>query len=300
MVGYMHPSYAESLCEFGIPRKLPHSGGSILIRHIPGFTDVDAMGCYPLFFCQDWCQLHSDLQNVDGELVSLAIVTDPFGKFDKRYLGDSFDSVIPFKEHFIVDLQLSTSDLVSAHHRYYARKAVKCLQVEECPEPIKCIDEWVALYTNLMSRHGLSGIKTFSRDAFARQLEIPGTVMFRVLHQHVTVAAQIWFVQGEVGYSHLTALSEAGYALRASYALYWFAMEYFLGKVRWLDLGAGAGTNNNANDGLSEFKRGWSSGTRTTYFCGRIFNRERYAEITKATYSTDTNYFPAYRKGEFG
>jgi hypothetical protein len=40
------------------------------------------MGCYPLFACQEWSQLNADLEGVAGELVSLALVTDPFGEYD--------------------------------------------------------------------------------------------------------------------------------------------------------------------------------------------------------------------------
>ncbi|HAM51938.1 MAG TPA: hypothetical protein DCP92_15090 [Nitrospiraceae bacterium] len=79
----------------------------------------------------------------------------------------------------------------------------------------------------------------------------------------------------------------------------WFTIEYFSAKVRWLDLGGGAGLKNNAKDGLSEFKRGWSTGTRTVYFCGRIFDRKKYAEIENARGITETDYFPSYREGEF-
>lgn len=49
MTGYIHPGYAESLTEFGTPRELPRSKGWILKCQIPGFSDYDAMGCYPLF-----------------------------------------------------------------------------------------------------------------------------------------------------------------------------------------------------------------------------------------------------------
>ncbi len=208
-------------------------------------------------------QLSCDLEDIEEDtttnLVSLALVTDPFGEYDETYLRRCFkDVVIPFKEHYIVDLHRPLDTMVSAHHRYYARKALKKLSLEECREPLQFIDEWIALYGNLINRHNLEGIKAFSRESFAKQLAIPGAVMLRVMHQGIPVGAQIWFVQGEVGYSHLTALNETGYALRASYALYWFAVEFFSGKVRWLDLGAGAGAKSDGKDGLSEFKRGWS------------------------------------------
>jgi hypothetical protein len=82
ITGYLHPGYAASLAEFGTPRLLPRSEGWILERQIPGSPYSDGMGCYPLFACQDWSQLHADLESIGSELVSLALVTDPFGKYD--------------------------------------------------------------------------------------------------------------------------------------------------------------------------------------------------------------------------
>jgi hypothetical protein len=45
------------------------------------------------------------------------------------------------------------------------------------------------------------------------------------------------------------------------------------------------------------FKRGWSTGERTVYLCGRILNRPKYAELSERAVA-EPGYFPAYRKGE--
>lgn len=301
MTGYMHPGYAESLAEFGTPRQLPRCGGWILERQIPGFPYRDAMGCYPLFCCQDWSQLYADLEDLGDELVSLALVTDPFGEYEVAYLEQCFkDVVIPFKKHYVADLRLPLSEIVSRRRRKHAHRALKNSEIKICLEPIQFIDEWVALYDELIQRHNISGISAFSRTAFVRQLSIPGAVMLRAVHQGLAVGAQLYLVQGEVVHCHLGAANEAGYNLGAIYALDWFSLEYFSDKACWLNFGGGAGLTSSDTDGLSQYKRGWSTETRTVYFCGRIFNHERYAEIVKARDITATDYFPAYRKGEFG
>jgi len=260
------------------------------------------MGCYPLFACQGWSKLHLDLDDIqDNELVSLALVADPFGCYDQAYLRQCFkDLVLPFKDHFVVGLRHPMNDVVSKHHHYYAHRALEKVIVETCSDPAQFLDEWVRLYATLIKRHHLAGIKAFSRTAFAKQLNVPGLVVFRAVSQGIVVGGHLWYVQGEVAHSHLAAFNPLGYDLMVSYALYWSAIEYFADKVQWLDLGAGAGFRPSGNDGLSQFKRGWSTGTRTAYFCGRVFNRERYGEIVEARGISATNYFPAYRKGEFG
>ena len=121
--GYLHPAYAESLAEFGTPYLLPASGGWLLKRPVPGVPYQDAMGCYPLFACRDWSQLGADLADIRTDLVSLALVADPFGIYEYTTLKRCFDTVSPFKDHFIIDLSLPLRTFVSAHHRYRGRKA---------------------------------------------------------------------------------------------------------------------------------------------------------------------------------
>ena len=301
ITGYMHPGYAESLAQFGTPRRLPRSGGWILVRQIPGSPYHDAMGTYPLFACQDWSQLYLDLEEMGDELVSLAVVADPFGHHRASCLHECFkDVVIPFKEHFVIDLKSSVNTFVCAHHRRYARKALRDLYVERCDEPEQFVKVWGDLYTNLVKTHNITGIPAFSRTAFTKQLSVPGIVVFRAVSEERTVGMLLWYIQKEVGYYHLGAYSPVGYNLRASFALFWFAIEYFAANgLRWLNLGAGAGVRDDGMDGLSRFKHGWSTGTQTAYFCGRIFDRARYSEIVRAKGISATDYFPAYRNGEF-
>jgi len=299
--GYLHPQYPQSLAEFGTLRELPRSEGWILERQILGFPYHDAMGCYPLFVCQDWSQLHADLENMGSEPVTLSLVTDPFGDYEKNYLRRCFRHVVlPFKEHFIVDLRRPMKTFVCQHHRRYARKASGQLKVEICEEPGQFINKWVELYANLIKRHNIRGILAFSRSAFAKQLKVPGIVVFRAVHQEETVGMLLWYTHGEVAYYHLGAYSNLGYDLGASFPLFWFAIEHFAGNgLTWLNLGAGAGVKGNGTDGLSRFKRGWSTGTRTAYFCGRIFDYAKYSEVVKIKGNSSTDYFPPYRKGEF-
>ncbi len=60
--GYLNQAYAHSLSEFGNPRLLPQSQGSILEREILESSYRDAMGCYPLFACKDWAHLSEDIK----------------------------------------------------------------------------------------------------------------------------------------------------------------------------------------------------------------------------------------------
>ena len=219
--GYLHPQYAASFAEFGCHRALPRCGGWILERPTPCVGFRDAMGCYPLFACRDWSQLAADVEDMADSLVCLSVVTDPFGEYDEAQLRECFrDKVVPFKEHFCIDLERPTEDYVQRHHWRYAHKALVRLHVERYENAPESLDDWVSLYGYLIQRHGISGIPAFSRTAFARQFKVPGLVAFRALHQGTLVGMSLSYVQGNVVYTHLIACNALGYELDSSYALY--------------------------------------------------------------------------------
>lgn len=298
MTGYLHHRYAASLSEFGEPVHLSNCDGWILSREIDGFDYYDAMGCYPIFACRDWSSFHQDLDHFHDQFVTLALVPDPFGDYEREYLKSCLDFVRPYKHHYIVMLNSPIEKIVSKHHRYYARRALKSVKVDVVSQPELFVDEWDKLYEYLIQRHNLAGIKAFSRKAFEDQLRIPGIVVLQAKTEDTTVGAHLWFQQDNIAYSHLAAFTPRGYDLMASYALYWFAIEYFSPHFEFLDLGAGSGIEAK-QDGLSKFKRGWSTDTKVTYFCGKIFDQEKYNLIINTLDIKATNYFPAYRAGEY-
>jgi hypothetical protein len=187
---------------------------------------------------------------------------------------------------------------VHPHHRYYARRALRDVEVQRCDEPARFLDEWTGLYENLVARHGLRGTQAFSRASFDRQLRVPGIVMLRAVHEGRAVAAHLWYRQGEVAHSHLAASSPRGYALMAAYALCWVALSAFADEVRWLNFGAGAGLGGDGRDGLTRFKRGWTTLTRTAFFCGRIFDR-RATRRRRPRLGSRAATFPRLPPGEF-
>jgi len=299
--GYSHRGFAESLAEFGSPRFLARSGGWLLEREVPDTSFRDAMGCYPLFACDDWSQLDRDLDELTAELVSVAVVADPFGDHDPELLRKCFpDVVAPFKEHLVTDLSQPPESFVDPQHRRKARRALDRLNVELCDDPLRFVDEWNNLYANLIKRHSIHGLSAFSANSFKAQLAVPGISMFRAARDGETVGMTLWYTDRGVAYYHLGAYSDTGYEMEASFGLFWLALDHFATRgLKWLDLGAGAGLANQT-DGLTRFKRGWATGTRPAYFCGRIFDQLKYDEAMKARQIAASSYFPAYRKGEFG
>ncbi|MGI9285954.1 MAG: GNAT family N-acetyltransferase [Pseudomonadales bacterium] len=300
LTGYLHPLYAASLAEFGDPRQLPSSGGWILQREIPGTNSLyDGMGTYPLFCCPDWSKLKYDLKALTNDLVSLSLVTDPFGDFNLSDLEDSFDKVIPFKKHFVADMSTPVNELVSKRHRSDARRSLRKVVVEVSDNPYAYLDEWIELFSVLEKRHKIKALRAFSRNAFAAQLQVPGLVMFKAVLGNELVGLDLWYVQDDVAQGHLAAFSPAGYETHASYATKWTLIEYFKGKVSWINFGGAPGGSADDGKGLGHFKRGWSNTTQMAYFCAKVLNPELYSKLDAAVGSHTDDYFPSYRRGEF-
>lgn len=298
-LGYADPLYAQSLREFGKPRELPRCGGWLLEREIPGTPYRDAMGCYSLFACRDWSRISEDLAEIGDDLVSVALVADPLGDYAPEQLAEWFDVAIPFKEHYVSDLARPLESFVSKDHRRDARAALKRVSVQVVADLPSFVDEWTDLYSNLIARHDIRGIRAFSRAAFADQFRIPGMTAFRADANGQLVGGHLALVQGDCAYYHLAAMTAEGYKLGAGYALKWTDLCHFAGNVAIYNHLGGAGVSSQAGDGLSLFKRGWSSGTRMAYFCGRILNRPVYDELAARSIDPTGSYFPIYRQGEF-
>jgi hypothetical protein len=300
-MGYADPKYALSMSEFGELRELPRCGGWMLVRPIFGTRYKDAMGCYPLFACRDWTRLHEDLERVSEDIVSLSLVTDPFCKMAPEYLQKHFDLVKPFKTHYVTDLGYPLESIVNKDYRYNARKSLKAMDIEICGEPAQYVDEWTGLYGNLINRHGIKGLNAFSRKCFEIQLNVPGMFMILGRREGEIIGATILLIGDHEAYTHLSAFTSIGYKIHAAYGIRWKAFAFLQERgIRYLDNGGGAGIKDDPRDGLAQFKRGWSNGRRTVYFCGRIFHRQGYDDLCRKSGATNVDYFPAYRAAEFG
>ncbi|MCY6370542.1 hypothetical protein [Clostridium ganghwense] len=299
-IGYLNNNYANSFKEWGEPITLGESRGWLLKRKIAGYNLYDAMGLYPLFCCKDWKKLSLDFQKLKNNLVSITLVTDPFGEYKITELYKIFDFVKPFKKHYIVDLSCELNKFIYKGHKRKAKKALKDIEVEICTKNcVRYLDEFIELYNVLIKRHKITGIRRFSRKAFEYQLKTPGTILIRGVYDGRVVGMKLCIIHEDVAYDHLMAISHEGYNMHASYGITLRELEYLKNKVKWIDLGANAGINSNLNDGLNQFKRGWSTGKKMVYLCGKVLDEEKYDGITWRLKKSSVEYFPEYREGEF-
>jgi hypothetical protein len=298
--GYAHDRYATSFAELGDPIRLHRVHCWLLARRISATRYSDAVGPYPFFTCENVAEAVTEMMDLAQALVSVSLVLDPFSGHSCQQLEGWFELVLPFKTHYLVDLEVSFDRYLCRHHRRYAKRSLSLVEVEILQNASACSAEWAELYTHLIIRHEITGIRAFTPKALADQIAVPGCHYFRAIHEGSTVGALVCYLDRGVAYAHLISTTPLGQKLMAQYALYWTAIEYFRERARWFALGGVAGSSDGRSEGLAFFKRGWATATCQAFFCGKILNRTRYDELCRSLHLAVPDHFPAYRGGVYG
>jgi len=212
-------------------------------------------------------------------------------------LSNFFNFFFEYRSHFLLDTNLPAEEVISAGRQKDVRKALKGVEVETIIFPNIDIDEWCRLYENLIHKHQISGIRSFSRESFQKQLSIPNTHYFRVVNQGDVVGGALFYIQDNTAYYHLAAQTKKGYDLHSSYAAIWTAIKELSKKVRWIEFQGGSTIN--GLDGLSKFKMGWSSSQKKSVFCGKVLDAQKYNEVISMNKTPETDWFPAYRSSDY-
>jgi lipid II:glycine glycyltransferase (peptidoglycan interpeptide bridge formation enzyme) len=242
--------------------------------------------------------LSDDLANINEELVSVACVLDPYGSYDINRIESIFPEIcIPFKTHYYIDLQSYKEKNIANNHRRNAKKAKQVIDIRPVKTPQFAVDRWYKLYENLIRRHSINGITCFSYNSFQKQLEVPGAYLYEARYNSITVGMVLFYIQGDYVHYHLAAYNEDGYKYRASFGIFHDAIKHFksLG-LRQLCLGGTSGTKDSSDNGLVRFKKGWASGKRIAWFCGKIIDHRKYRTLVEQKGLQKNTFFPAYRK----
>jgi hypothetical protein len=289
---YADPRFAASLSEFGTPVHLEHSGATVLLSRIADEDHVDAVGPYPLLSCPRPELLGSDLDQLrDHGAVSLTAVLDPLRP---PAPGDERFAVLrPFKTHFLT-VPPAVGDRPSPHHRRQVRLARSRVTVQVEPGRSADVAAWMDLWGVLVAQHGLTSMRAGSRQAFAAQFALQGSIVMWASVGEERVAAQFVLATDKVAYVHLAAASALGRACRAMYALDAALLELAEDGGLTIHWGGGSGPTA-AEDGLTAYKRGWANATREAQLLGAVLEPATYARLSERSMGTPSGWFPAYR-----
>lgn len=287
---YSTAQYAATLSHVGRPFDVPEWGTHAIIRPIHGGGE-DVIGTYPITVFKEDADVAGGLVRLkDAGFVSVTLVCDDFHRPDHL---QGFDVVREFKSHFLHRGPGHSFAGGYCPHQEHRRKIRRAKRDVVCREiDLKThLNEWIALYDTLVRRHILTGVHAFPRESFKSLAEIPGIVAIGGFVKDEMVCCNLWAVHDGRAHSHLVASNENGYELRAAYAVTDFAIRHFA-DCDVINLGGSAGSGDK-EDGLAQFKRGFSNETAPAWLCGAIMNREAYDLLSAGQESNE--YFPQYR-----
>lgn len=294
--GYASLDYARTLAHAGDPWPVAAWGTSVLLRPIPNAPGaLDAMGPYPVCSLVSGADIPAGLAALrSARAVSVVLVADPLAGVGPAALSRHFPLCRPFKTHYLVDRDAGPVTL-SKHHRDRIRRGERWAAARLVPfeQPV-WRDTWCRLYAELIARHALTGVHAFPAAAFDTLAVLPpGTLVAFAAEtpDGDVLAMQLWIRCGDRAYSHLTATSQAGYRVGATYVVYATAIKHFA-DCRVLDLGGGAGTADDLEDTLATFKRGFANASTVAHLCGAVLDDAAYRRLA---HGCETAYFPAYR-----
>ena len=288
---YAAPAYAQALAygQGWAAADVPEWATSVLIRPIAG-GGLDAAGPYPRTPFAPAADLDGGLDRLrELGLVSAVVAPDPLAAPDLARLQAAFDVCRPFKTHLLIDRAKGYAP--SKHHRDRIRRGLRRCRVEVVSLETRLAD-WRALYGELAARHQISGLAAFNDPYFPMLAREPAFVAFAAFVGEAVAGMTIWFEHAGVAVSHLTAANALGYANSANYALNDAAIAHFAGAAA-IDLGGGAGLDDDPADGLFQFKQGFANDRTIAHICGVVLDAPAYAALCGARPTAD--FFPAYR-----
>lgn len=289
----MHPystlAYASTLSHVGRPLEVPEWGTYVLVRNVPG-GGVDACGAYPITVFKDDADIAGGLAYLKLlGIVSVTVVTDDFHRPDHMR---GFDVVKEFKTHYLhrgPGNSFTGGYFPHQEHRYKIRRAKRTVEARLIDLKAHLTD-WCALYDSLIKRHILTGVHAFPRESFTALSQIEGIEAVAGFVDNEMVCCNLWAVHDGRAHSHLVASSEKGYELRAAYAVTDASIKHFA-HCDIINLGGSAG-NGDKDDGLAQFKRGFSNASSPAWLCGAILHQQAYDMLSVGK---STEYFPEYR-----
>lgn len=287
---YASRLYAEALGDLGRTVRLDGWGGFVIARPTPGQAREDAMGAYPMAVIDPSADLGAGLAALRQlGLVSLVLVPDPLAGPPVDRLTAAFDLCRPFKTHYLIDVAAGVE--FSKHHRDRVRRGARRCRIERV-----CLADqlavWRDLYAGLVNRKSIRGTADFTPGYFERLAQAPQIAAFAAFVGDAPAAMTLWFEHAGVAYNHLTASNALGYANGANFALYAAAIDHF-GGAALMNLGGGAGLDDDPEDGLAAFKRGFANAETRALICGAVLDAEAYAALGAGR--APSAFFPAYR-----
>ena len=209
---------------------------------------------------------------------------------DLKYLNDIV----------VVDLTNSLYNIeknINKGHRYNIKKTLRSnCNIEIFEKPCKEeIEEFITLYYATMKRNKAAPKYYFTNKFIKDHFNLLNTVLIRAKKNEETISSSIFLLGNKFLHYHLSGRTDNNKGLFPTDLIIWEAIKWGKNKnLQHLNLGGGI----NQNDTLFKYKKGFSNTVKKNYIGSKIFNLEKYNEISimKKCESNKNTFFPAYRR----
>lgn len=291
LTGYQSTKYQDSYNLVGSVETVESI--PFLVRDTPGGFK-DGMSIYPFLSRGSIheCKVQSALRSItlSKRLVSSVIITDPLESPPQVYDNSNIKK---FRDHYIVDLQSWDLKNCSKNTKKNVKRLFKLLdsgdyRISIDPGVSYC-EDFHTLYQSTVSKYSVSGLLNFSKDHLDKQVNTPGSILVSLVDTTTSeyLGSQLYYIQGDCVYWHLSGYSQKCINLAASFIHTYSAILNFkhLG-FRYLVLGSGGG-----NPGLESYKSGFSTHIKPNYIIKTVHDPETYGKIV----IPGNSFFPGYR-----
>lgn len=255
------------------------------------FQDTSLLSCS---LNEDYCDLRSvypfseaDIDEYDLRgFISAMVISNPLKPF--RAPIDSITAV--YKQHSVVDLQKYDPDKLPENCRRILKKSK--LEIHNL-NPTQHTDRVAEVYKNLIQRHQIQHTTDYTRRQFDNLLIAEGAVLLGNWHQNEYIGFNLYYISGEDVYYHLSAQTEASYALKSNHQMMNESILMFksMGFGRLL-LGS---VPDGGSEGLKRFKTAYSHYERQNFISKKLINPSIYAKLSEGM---EGNFFPLYRSSQ--
>ncbi len=269
MAGQDHPycsrRYGEGFIEKGVELMFVPGWDTHVLARRSREASCTTVGLYPFASLSPDADLAAGLAHLASRgTTSVSLITDPVWSPPAERLSASFDTCRPFKQSYLIDGKAGRIR-VRKRHRNRINMALRSVEVRPVPLA-EYLGEWFDLYSFLVQRKTLERGRVLPQVHFEALASLEEVTAIAAVAAGTVVGMSLWIRFKQFTYFHLSASSEEGYRLFASYAMYAHALEA-LNESQTIVLGPCGGLVDSPSDGIGEFKRGFANALGQSYLC---------------------------------
>lgn len=293
MSGFGALGFAESL---GTVVRLDNTQGMALNRSIGVSGYHDLINPYPVFICSDFSNIRSDFAQLkQTKAVCLTLRTDVFDENIVLKTEGTWDWFKPFKTHYITNFREPWRQTAARNAIRYEKRARDIYAFSRVENPASYATELSRLNKVILDRTQIGKTTALSVNTLQIQMSQNGVRLFKAENCDGVQGLALFMITDQKAYAYLLGATNEARSDHVIYGLYGYALDSLKSEVEVVDFGGNPGWSDDPADNVVQFKKLWTNQIATSFICGKIFDRNVYAQLCAKNRSSRSKFFPSYR-----